>query len=251
MDSDAPNFTLWELFRREISWRRFTDLTHAFHPGQPRASVFPDEEKELLYDFAKGDVFQTHRYSHVGQWGTHVDPPIHFIADGRTLDQLPVSEMILPLVVIDISARVESDPDTVPRLADLEAWESRHGLIPAGAFVALRTDWHRRWPDRAAIANLDAAGVPHTPGWARDVLTQLFEVRGVTAVGHETTDTDPGFATAQGDYGLEHYILARDRWQIELLANLDRVPEAGALVVASWPKPLGGSGYPARVFAIH
>ncbi len=247
----ASNFPLWDLFRNGIEGRRFTDLTHAFHPGQPRASVFPDEAQELLFDFAKGHPFQTHLYTHVGQWGTHVDPPIHFIAGGRTLDQLPVSEMILPLVVIDISGRVASDADSVPVLADLEAWEARHGPIPKGSFVALRTDWAKRWPDRTAIANLDAAGVPHTPGWARDVLVQLLEVRGVTAVGHETTDTDPGFATAKGDYGLEHYILSRDRWQIELLANLDAVPEAGALVVASWPKPLGGSGYPARVFAIH
>ncbi len=63
--------------------------------------------------------------------------------------------------------------------------------------------------------------------------------------------TFPGFASAKGDYGLEHSIPSRDRWQIHLLANLDAVPEAGALLVASWPKPLAGSGYPARVFAIH
>jgi kynurenine formamidase len=247
----ASDFPLWDLFRTGIQGRRFTDLTHAFHPGQPRASVFPDEEQELLFDFAKGDVFQTHRYTHVGQWGTHVDPPIHFIEGGRTLDQLPVAEMILPLVVIDISGRVAANPDSVPVLGDVADWEARNGIIPAGAFVALRTDWARHWPDRAAIANLDGDGASHTPGWARDVLVHLFEVRGVTAVGHETTDTDPGSATSKGDYGLEHYILSQDRWQIELLANLDAVPEAGALVVASWPKPLGGSGYPARVFAIH
>jgi kynurenine formamidase len=247
----ASDFPLWDLFRTEIQGRRFTDLTHAFHPGQPRASAFADEDRQLLFDFTKGDAFQTHRYAHVGQWGTHVDPPIHFIAGGRTLDQLPVSEMILPLVVIDISRRVADDPDTVPTLDDLAVWEARHGPIPRGAFVALRTDWHKRWPDRTAIANLDAEGVPHTPGWAMDVLVHLFEVRGIAAVGHETTDTDPGFATSKGDSGLEHYVLAQDRWQIELLANLDAVPEAGALVVATWPKPLGGSGYPARVFAIH
>jgi kynurenine formamidase len=251
MATDTSAHALWDLYRREIQGRVFTDLTHAFHPGQPRASAFADEARELLFDFSKGHSCQTHLYTHVGQWGTHVDPPIHFIAGGRTLDQLPVSEMILPLVVIDISDRVAAEPDSVPALADLTAWEERHGAIPKGSFVALRTDWHKRWPDRAAIANLDADGVPHTPGWARDVLVQLFEGRGVTAVGHETTDTDPGFATSKGDYGLEHYILARDRWQIELLAKLDAAPEAGALLVASWPKPLAGSGYPARVFAIH
>ena len=38
--------------------------------------------------------------------------------------------------------------------------------------------------------------------------------------------------------------------KLELLADLDRVPATGALVVATWPKPREGSGFPARVFAI-
>ena len=39
-------------------------------------------------------------------------------------------------------------------------------------------------------------------------------------------------------------------YQIELLTNLDKLPEAGAIAVAAFPKPNGGSGFPARVFAI-
>ncbi|MEJ2354148.1 MAG: cyclase family protein, partial [Anaerolineales bacterium] len=72
----------------------------------------------------------------------------------------------------------------------------------------------------------------------------------ITASGHETTDTDPGIATSQGDYSLEAYILSTDHYQIELLDSLKEVPEAGALVVVSFPKPKEGSGFPARVFAI-
>lgn len=250
MVSGGSGFPLWDLYRAQLQPRRFTDLTHAFHPGQPKFPDFPDQELDLVFDYSKGHGFQVHRYTHVGQWGTHVDPPIHFIAGGRTLDELPVREMILPLVVLDISVRAAGDADATPTLADIGAWETRHGPIPAGAFVALRTDWSKRWPDGAAMANRDADGIAHYPGWSREVLSLLFESRNVTAVGHETTDTDPGIATSRGDFSLETYVLARDRWQIELMANLDQVPEAGALVVASWPKPRGGSGYPARVFAI-
>jgi kynurenine formamidase len=61
---------------------------------------------------------------------------------------------------------------------------------------------------------------------------------------------EPGVATSKGDYSLETYILGSDHYQIELLANLDEVPEAGAMVVVAFPKPKGGSGFPARVFAI-
>jgi ribosomal protein L7/L12 len=107
-----------------------------------------------------------------------------------------------------------------------------------------------------------APGIPHWPGfpdekrvalypgWSKEALKYLYEGRKITASGHETTDTDPGIATSKGDYSLETYILGTNHYQIELLANLDKVPEAGAIVVVSFPKPKGGSGFPARVFAI-
>ena len=82
------------------------------------------------------------------------------------------------------------------------------------------------------------------------MLKYLYEDRKITASGHETTDTDPGIATSKDDYSLETYILKQNHYQIELLANLDESPEAGALVVAAFPKPKDGSGFPARVFAI-
>jgi kynurenine formamidase len=145
---------------------------------------------------------------------------------------------------------VANDPDATPTLQDVHHWESRNGTIPAGSFVALRTGWSRRWPDVDAMANRDADGLSHTPGWSREVLAFLFEERSVAAVGHEQTDTDPGRATSRQDFSLETYVLEQDRWQIELLANLDGLPEAGAAVVATWAKPLEGSGFPARVFAI-
>jgi kynurenine formamidase len=245
------NSQLWHQLAPLLEGRTYTDLTHAFHPGQPHFAAFPDESREALFDMEKGDGFTAHRYSIVGQWGTHVDPPSHFVRGGRTLDQIPVEQMLLPLVVLDISERVRKDEDATPTLADVQAWEERNGHILAGSFVALRTGWSRLWPDAQAMANKDQAGISHTPGWSREVLEYLIENRAVAAVGHEQTDTDPGVATSQQDFSLETYVLARDRWQIELLANLDNVPEAGAVLVATWAKPLEGSGFPARVFAIH
>ena len=98
--------------------------------------------------------------------------------------------------------------------------------------------------------NKDAHGVAHYPGWSLLTLKYLYEDRKITASGHETTDTNPGIATTKGDYPLETYILSTNHYQIELLTNLDQVPESGAIVVVSFPKPKGGSGFPARVFAI-
>jgi kynurenine formamidase len=186
----------------------------------------------------------------VGQWGTHVDPPAHFVRGLRTADQIEVKEMLLPLVVIDVHEKVEQNPDYTITMDDVRAWEARHGKVPKGAFVAMRTDWSKRWPDPVAMAKKDANGVAHYPGWSMEVLQYLYEKRLITASGHEPTDTDPGIATTQDDYSLEYYILSTNHFQIELLTNLDQVPEAGALVVVAFPKPRDGSGFPARVFAI-
>lgn len=243
--------SLWSIYARALSGATYTDLTHAFFPEQPRSGSFPSEERQALMDYDLGDDYQVHHYAHIGQWGTHVDPPVHFIKGARTLDQIPVREMLLPLVVLDISARVAANPDAVPELDDIAAFERRHGRIPAGSFVALRTDWSQRWPDSARMHNRDTDGTAHYPGWSQAVLSCLIEERAVTAIGHETIDTDPGLAVTRQDYGLERYVLAKDRWQIELLTNLDRVPAAGALIMATWPKPLAGSGFPARAVAIH
>ncbi len=100
------------------------------------------------------------------------------------------------------------------------------------------------------MRNADAQGVAHYPGWSMDVLKYLYEKRKITASGHETTDTDPGIAASKDDFSLEEYILKQNHYQIEMLCNLDKVPEHGSLVVVTFAKPKKGSGFPARVFAI-
>jgi len=166
------------------------------------------------------------------------------------LDQIDLKEMILPLAVIDVHSEAEKNADYILTVERLQKWESDHGQIPGGAFVAMRTDWSKRWPDAAKMENKDAKGTAHYPGWSLPALKFLYEDRKITASGHETTDTDPGIATTKDDYSLETYILSTNHYQIELLTNLDQAPESGALVVVSFPKPKGGSGFPARVFAI-
>jgi len=229
--------------------KRMVDLTHAFAPGIPHWKGFTDEKTRTLYTIDK-DGFWAQEFTHPGQWGTHVDPPAHFHKGLETVDQIPLDQMILPLVVLDVHEQVRSNPDYLVTMDDVRGWEGRHGAIPSGAFVALRTDWSKRWPDDAAMQNRDGRGTAHYPGWSVPVLRYLYERRHITASGHETTDTDPGIAVTRDDYSLERYVLGTNHYQIELLANLDQVPESGALVVVSFPKPKDGSGFPARVFAI-
>lgn len=239
----------------ELRACRWVDLTHAFEPGIPHYAGFPDEQREVLYHFdegvgSMGTGFLAHEYRHVGQWGTHCDPPAHFARDGRTQDEIGVEEMVLSLVVLDVSDAVAADADLAVGVREIEADEALHGRIPDGAFVALHTGWAARWPDGDAMADRDADGVSHAPGWGVDALRLLVEERAVTAVGHDVTDTDPGSRVSAGEVPAETYLLGADRWQLELMANLGELPARGALIVATWPKPKGGTGFPARAFAI-
>jgi kynurenine formamidase len=239
---------LWDLVD-ELRGHRFVDLTQAFRPGIPHSPDFTDEVRTVINDFAR-DGFRSHRFDLVGQWGTHVDAPIHCAPGGRTVDEIAVAEMIAPLVVFDMSERVAADPDFVLSAAEIRTWEDRHGPIPPRAFAALRTGWSRRWPDPEATANEDATGVRHTPGWSVEALRFLCEARDIVACGHDTGDTDPGVLVTGGKCPAETWFLATGRYQIEFMTRLEEVPPTGAIIVASFPKPASASGFPARVFAI-
>ena len=229
-----------------IATKPKVDLTHAFSATTPvalgfgHAKMTPAVNPTSLeaYTIAR-DGFRATYFAMVGQYGTHVDPPAHFAATGRTLDEIPPGEMILPLVVLDDTPYLDGDPAHAFTLGDLAAWEKQHGPVPKGAFVALRTDLSKDWDEPARF------GRTPFPAWTLPVLKVLFEERGVTAIGHESLATD-----VTDTMESETYVLGAGHYQIAALANLDKVPATGAVVVATWPKPKGGLGFPARVFAI-
>jgi kynurenine formamidase len=232
---------------RAIAAKRFVDLTHSFGRdtpvwqgfGQAKMSPASDPKTHEPYTIAK-DGFRSTYYEMVGQYGTHIDPPAHFAPDGITMDRIPLKQMILRLVVLDDTPYLAADPNHAFSLADLRAFERRHGRVPRGAFVALRTDMYKDWdkdPERFKRSPF--------PAWSLDTIKFLVEQRGITAIGHESMDTD---VTDKMDS--ETYVLQKGRFQIEVMANLDKVPATGALIVVAWPKVKDGLGFPARAFAI-
>ena len=156
------------------------------------------------------------------------------------MDKIPLKDMILPLVVLDDTPYLAKDPNHAFSLDDLEAWERQHGRVPKGAFAALRTDMYKDWD-----ADAERFKRSPFPAWSLETIKFLYEQRGVTATGHESMDTD---TTDKMD--AETYILQHGHYQIEVMANLDKVPPTGALIVVSWPKVRNGLGFPARAFAI-
>ena len=245
---EAGAVSLWEMLG-ELESHEFVDLTNTFAPDIPRWPGFPNAEFKTIYDYDT-DGFFAQEFVHVGQYGTHMDPPSHFHKGLRSLDEIELKEMMAPLIVINVADKVAANPDYELTIDDAKAWEAKYGPIPAGAFVAMRSDWSKRWPNVDAYFNKDAAGQAHYPGWTVDVLKYLYEERKIVGSGHETPDTDAALAQTKTGFAAETYVLGTNHYQIELLTNLDKVPETGAIVFAIVPKPRNGSGFPARVFAV-
>ncbi|WP_044160604.1 cyclase family protein [Virgibacillus sp. MSP4-1] len=232
-----------------LKGKQWVDLTHTFGPDSPHFSALDTAEFTTAFDHDDGFFVQNFRFP--GQYGTHLDSPVHFVKGRRYMDELNLKELVLPLVVIDKSKEAADDPDFTISVEDILNFENEHGKIEEGTFVALRTDWSKRWPDQEAMENKDEQGHPHSPGWSVEALKFLFEERDIKSVGHETFDTDAAVDVQKnGALFGEYYVLDQDTYQVELLTNLDQVPAKGAIIFSIVPKAEKASGFPVRSFAI-
>ncbi len=184
--------------------------------------------------------------------GTHFDAPVHWITGrelaNNTTDTLPVRQFIGPACVIDISTEVAANEDYLLGVDALERWEARHGRIPSGAWVLLRSGWSRRSGD--AFLNVREDG-PHSPGFDQETSLVLATDRDVLGVGVETIGTDAGQAGRFDPPFPNHSIMhGHGKLGLASLCNLDRLPATGAVVIAAPLKLVGGSGSPVRAIAL-
>jgi kynurenine formamidase len=221
------------------------DLTHELTTAFP--AFVPGEEavrRTTVTIEANGYYMQEWRI--IEHIGTHLDAPGHFAQGGRLAPELRPSELVVPAVVIDISRRAARDPDTVVTVDDLRAFERRHGRIPRGAAVLMDSGWAAKVGDPAAYRGADAAGTLHFPGFGADATEWLLRRRRIRGVGVDTLSTDPGNSTTFET----HVLLAQaDRYGVENLANLDRIPARGATILVGLIPYEEGSGGQARVLA--
>ncbi|MBI3694599.1 MAG: cyclase family protein, partial [Acidobacteria bacterium] len=181
--------------------------------------------------------------------GTHLDSPIHFAEGQLTTDQIPLSKLIAPALVIDIAAACAKNRDYQLTPADIAAWEKAHGGIPAGTIVLVRTGWGKRWPNKKQYLGDDKPGDAsnlHFPGISRPA-AELLVKRKVSGVGIDTASMDYG---PSKDFMTHRILNSAGIYGLENVANLDKVPAAGATLVALPMKIKGGTGGPARIIAI-
>jgi len=247
---------LWTLYKElnkpEYKW---VDLSHPLNNKSPFWAGIPAGSVELNKTvFNWGNpmlecLIETYKFP--GQFGTHIDFPLHFHKKGKASEKFGPKNMVYPLCVIDITKQVKKDKNYAVTVDDIKAYEKKYGKIPDGAFVALRTDWSKNWPNMKKLSGIAKDGSENFPGWSLEALKFIYEERKAAANGHETLDTDASkLAAAAGDLACERYVLKKGKLQIEVLCNLDKVAPAGALLFAAWPAIEKATGMPVRAFAI-
>ncbi|MDB5859691.1 MAG: cyclase [Ramlibacter sp.] len=239
---------------------RVIDLTQTLEPGFPQIALPPEMgqcwpfrmEEVSRYD-ERGPGWYWNNFSCGEHTGTHFDAPIHWIS-GRDLphnavDTVKVQQLVAPAVVIDCSAQAQANPDYLLTVADIEAFEARHGRIPAGAWVLMRTDWSQR-TDPEAYQNFDETG-QHTPGPSAEAVRLLVERRDVLGFGSEAIGTDAGQGYhLKPPYPCHSLMHGAGKFGLQCLTNLDQLPATGAVLVTPPLKILNGSGSPLRVLAL-
>ena len=233
---------------------RLVELTH---PLNDETIVWPTSdpfEFEILFHGWTDDGYYYSARNLAGpeHGGTHLDAPIHF-AEGRwTTDEIPLSRLMGPAAVVDVSEQAAADPNYQVTAADLQAWEEVHGPIPDGAFLLLFTDRSRYWGDAEAYMGTgrqDEGAVAELefPGLHPDAARWLVDNRSVSAVGLDTPSIDHGPSTEF----MSHRILFEENvFALENVANLDELPATGAVIIALPMLLEEGTGGPIRIVAV-
>ncbi|MBC7973764.1 MAG: cyclase family protein [Myxococcales bacterium] len=224
------------------------DLSHTLTPSSPYIHVpgatFPFRRAPIATIPTRG--VYANRWELTEHIGTHVDAPCHFDERAPCLDAIPLENLFAEAVVVDLTERARTDPDTELTAADLDAWEAAQGALPARCAVILRSGWDARWPSQARFANADAAGVMHFPGFSRAAIERLAASPKVLGIGTDTFSVDPG---RDARYQGHRELSTAGKWALECLANLSRLPPRGARIFIGAPKVELASGGPARVIA--
>lgn len=237
------------------------DLSGRLGPDTPILQLPPDFAKNTpkveihkISEYDEDGPFFAWNWMVLGEHsGTHFDAPHHWITgkdyeDGFT-DTLSLQRIVAPVNVIDCSAQSAENEDFLLTADGVKAWEAEHGEIGSGEWVVMRTDWDARANDEAKFLNADETG-PHSPGPTPDCIEYLLS-KGIVGWGTQCIGTDAGQAGGMEPPYPAHNLLHRDNcFGLASLANLDKLPAKGAIMIAAPLKIARGTGSPIRALAL-
>ena len=240
-------------FALDFNHGRWVDLTHEFSEdtiSHPRGQPFVHTPS--VVGMTRGGFYMaTYNYSGSEHVGTHLDAPAHFHEGGKSIEQIPIEQLIGEVIVVDVKGKVAADQEYLVTVDDILAWEKVNGTVPDDCIILFNTGLANVWPDKIKYSGTDKKGNEgaaelKNPGIHADTATFLAENRTIKAVGIDSGSFD----NAKQPGRRSHQILfEHDIPGIENIANLDALPAKGAYLIGLPMKIKGGSGAPIRVIA--
>jgi kynurenine formamidase len=183
--------------------------------------------------FVPVSVVQTHSRRGATAQETHsatrIIAPAQAVPGLWNVDQIPAERLVAPLVVLDVTAQAHDRSDYQVSVEDIARWEHTNGEIPLGSVVIARAGWNSTVRDMSVFSR-DAA---------------LFLVEGRKVLGLGSDAPSRGHTVPAESYALSHGV-----YELADVANLDRVPDHGAVVIVAPMKVEGTSSAPARIMAL-
>ena len=238
---------------RSLQDAQAIDLTHPYDENTIYWPTAPFTFKltQLAHGYTdKGYFYSANSFCTPEHGGTHLDAPVHFSEGKQTVAEIPVERLIGPGLVIDIADSATKDPDYVLTLADVQTWETKHGRIPAGGIVILRTGWASRWGNKKAYLGDDTPGDAsrlHFPSFGKEAAEYLVHKRKIAGLGVDTASIDNGPST---EFFVHRVAAEANVFGLENLTNISLLPPTGATIVALPMKIARGSGGPVRIIAL-
>jgi kynurenine formamidase len=219
----------------------FIDLTHTLNPDVPTWEYSKGFISRIEMDYSQGCRVQS--YEMAAGIGTHMDAPAHFFQDGKQIAEIPLNALIAPCFVIDVSKKAH--PDYLILQSDIEEFENTHGVISEGSFVIGNTGWFKKWKNPKKYRNQDRSGKMHFPGFSPEAVSLLLK-RKIVGIGIDTLSPDgPNVA-----FPVHRSLLKADKYIVENLTALDRIPPTGATIILLPLKIDDGTESPIRAVAI-
>jgi kynurenine formamidase len=233
-----------ELIRTLISTLEsfeLVDLSHTLEEGIPAWPTHARFGQTLYESYELGDVARHYGLTMSEHSGTHIDAPLHFIAEGPAhygVDGISLDRLVGRAATIEATDR---EPSALLDADHIRSWEQEHGPLKTRDKVLFRYGWDERWetgPEGRAF-------LEDWPGLSRGAAEYLVE-KGISLVGCDTLAID---AAGSVENPAHYALLGNEVYIAENLKNLDRLPSF-CLFTAFPLKIRGGSGSPVRAVAL-
>ncbi len=198
-----------------------------------------------------GFYYSSYNFCASEHGGTHLDAPVHFAKGKWSVDEIPLENLVGYAVVIDVSEKALKDPDYLITAQDIENWEMKNEKIPDNSILFFRTGFGAFYNDIKKYLGTEERGAEavaklHFPSIHPDAAEWLVKNRKIKAIGIDVASVDYGQST---DFKTHQVLYTENISGFENVANLDKLPEKGAYIIALPIKIKGGSGGPLRIIA--